>query len=37
MEKTIDQMSAVELWQYAESSLRSGRLREAKAALDEMG
>jgi hypothetical protein len=37
MAKAIADMGAVELWQYAQSCLASGRLREAKEALDEMG
>ncbi len=37
MAKDMSSMSPVELWQLAERSLRSGELRTAKAALDELG
>ena len=35
--KRFSDMGAVELWGAAQSALRSGKLRDAKEALDELG
>lgn len=37
MPHSFSEMSPGELWSFAERALRDGRLRDAKAALDEIG